>query len=555
MRPGERLLLTILSVLLIISTAGLLHSLSLTLMTQVPTRGGNLNEGIVGTPRFINPLLANSDADRNLTTLVYSGLMRAMPDGSLISDLAENYTISDNGTEYVFTIREGAVFHDKTPVTSADVAFTIAQAQNPDIKSPKRANWDGVQIEIMDEQTIKFMLEQPYAPFLENATIGILPQHLWSDIPADAFPFHQLNTKPIGSGPYYVKRVRADTTGTPTEYILRSFDRFTLGQPNITTINLKLYGYEDSQIYAYESGAVDAIAGITASKAELIKGKGSLTTTTLPRVFAVFFNQSQAPIFLSSGVRNALDTALDKEAIINAALSGYATALDGPIPPMVLQNDINSVLTTNNASSTAKIEKAQSILEKNGWAINEETGFYEKKGTELTFAISTADTPELVATANAVADTWRLMGANVTVKVFASGSINMSVIRPRNYDALLFGEVVGRTLDLFAFWHSTQRNDPGLNLALYTNSKADTLLTEARAETDRRAREEKYTSFAEIVQDDHPAVFLYAPDFLYYLPAKLKGVELGALTSASDRFLNVHQWHVETKNVWYTFSK
>jgi len=197
---------------------------------------------------------------------------------------------------------------------------------------------------------------------------------------------------------------------------------------------------------------------------------------------------------------------------------------------------------------------ARKLLTNSGWAQSSTTGFFEKKGQVLGFALSTADTPELVASANAVAGQWRALGANVTVKVFSSGSINTNVIRPRNYDALLFGEVIGRTLDLFAFWHSTQRNDPGLNLALYTNAKADTLLSEARAEVDSVAREATYASFAKIVQDDHPAVFLYAPDFIYIIPAKLKGVALGALTTPSDRFLNVYEWHLETKNVWPIFS-
>lgn len=556
MSSGQKMLLVLFSIILVIASIGLLNQLTRSAMSASPARGGSFSEGLLGTPRFINPLLANSDADRDLTILTYSGLMRALPDGSLVPDLAENYSVSEDGIEYTFTLKENAVFHDGESVTSADVVFTIETAQNPDIKSTKRANWEGVRVEALDEKTVLFTLAQPYAPFLENATIGILPEHLWRNVASDSFAFHQLNTRPIGSGPYKINRIKTDSSGTPIEYQLSSFSRFTFGAPFIENIFLRFYGDEDAQIAAYNSGDVDAIAGITASRAPEVATRGTLTTTALPRIFAVFFNQNQAPLFLDDYVREALDKALDKEALINSALSGYGTALSGPIPPKVLSSGVDSsVVADPEKTHESSLQKARETLEDGGWTINEETGVYEDKdSTPLAFSISTADTPELTATAEAVADVWRELGVDVSVKVFSAGSINMNVIRPRNYDALLFGEVVGRTLDLFAFWHSSQRNDPGLNLALYTNAKADTLLSEARGEIDQRAREEAYASFAAVVEEDAPAVFLYAPDFLYYLPNKLEDVSLGVLTNASDRFLNAHQWHIETKYVWHIFS-
>lgn len=554
MGPGEKLLLAIFGVLLALSTIGLTLSLAGEAMTEEPGAGGSLTEGIIGTPRFINPLLASSDADRDLAILIYSGLMRAMPDGTLITDLAQSYDISEDGTEYTFVLRDNIFFHNGEKVTAEDIAFTIAHAQNPEIKSPKRANWEGVAVAIIDERTVRFTLAQSYAPFLENLTIGILPQHLWESVPTDAFPFHQLNTNPIGSGPYQIARVATDASGTPTAYNLRSFSRFTMGEPYIRSLVLRLYPGEDAQIEAFNKGEIDAIAGVTAKRiSELTTRDTTMHTHELPRVFAVFLNQSEARIFLDDSLREALDTALDKQTIIETALSGFGSPIDGPIPPGILLEGDEEAEPEMTAEE--RINEARAILEDGDWEINEETGFYEDSdGRELAFSLSTADTPELVASANAVADSWRLMGANVTIKVFSPSAINLQVIRPRSYDALLFGEVVGRSLDLYAFWHSSQRSDPGLNLSLYTNAKADTLLSDARAEIDRRTREGLYNSFAEEVRDDMPAIFLYAPDFVYFTPKGLKGVSLGSLTTPSERFLNVYEWHTETKKVWYLFS-
>lgn len=143
----------------------------------------------------------------------------------------------------------------------------------------------------------------------------------------------------------------------------------------------------------------------------------------------------------------------------------------------------------------------------------------------------------------------------VTLKVYPLAELNTTVIRPREYDAILFGEVVGREPDLYAFWHSSQRNDPGLNLSLYANSKADTLLSQARATTNKSEREELYTEFADVVREDQPAIFLYAPDFLYVFPENVTGVRIGSLTTPSERYQNVYQWYTDTERVWEIFAR
>ncbi len=553
--PFERLLLYVLSVILAVSAFTMLAELNKSIMVSVPAHSGSFSEGIVGTPRFSNPLLAISDADRDVTSLVYSGLLRADADGNFIPDLAESYTVSDDGKTYTFKIRRNAVFHDGKPLTSADVVYTVEAAQNPSVKSPKRADWEGVEVSAPDAQTVVFMLSHAYSPFLENTTLGILPKHLWQNVTPEEFSFHKLNTDPIGSGPYEVVRTTADSTGAPSVFYLAAFDRFTLGYPYISSIKLSFFPNSTALLKAYKAGTIEAVAGLEPSQLTQIDPDAQVLSAPLPRVFAIFFNQSQAPVFTDASVRKALNVAINKKEIIAKALGGYGKPIDGPIPPGVLNSDKLAA----EEPAEDPIANAKSILEKGGWTFDESVHTWTKKTgkktEQLTFAISTADTPELKDTAEAVASAWRALGANVTVHVFSTSDLNTSAIRPRDYDALLFGEIVGRSLDLFAFWHSSQRIDPGLNLALYANSKADTLLTEARALVDRRQREEDYVSFAKIVQGDNPAIFLYAPDFIYVLPKSVHGTMLGALTTPAERFLNVYQWYTETEQVWHLFTQ
>jgi peptide/nickel transport system substrate-binding protein len=133
--------------------------------------------------------------------------------------------------------------------------------------------------------------------------------------------------------------------------------------------------------------------------------------------------------------------------------------------------------------------------------------------------------------------------------------LNQNVIRPRKYDALLFGQIVNRDLDLYAFWHSSQRTDPGLNIALYSNVKADKMLETVRTTSDTKVRLEEYRKFATELKTDIPAVFLYSPHFIYVAPQQVKNLVLGNLSTPSDRFNSVYNWYTNTETVWKVFAQ
>lgn len=548
--PSERLFLYVCSILLGASALVLAVTLNQYVMVSVPSYGGTLHEGIVGTPRFVNPLLAISPVDQDLSTLVYSGLIRATPDGDLVPDLAESYTIENDGTTYTFHLRPDAVFHDGTPVTAEDVVFTVALAQHPDIKSPRRADWEGVFATSTDPRTVVFTLPNAYAPFLENAEMGILPKHLWEGVTPEEFQFHALNIKPVGSGPYEVTDVKTDTTGAPTRYTLKSFNRFTLGAPFISRITFRFFPNEEDLLLAFSQGHIDSFAGIAPDETLLEKRPDThMIFADSTRVFGVFFNQNRSAVFTDARVREALNVAVSRDTLVKDVLGGHGSALITPIP--------TGLFATNISDQTAeedRVEAARTILERGGWEFNEETGQWFKEEQLLAFALATADAPELVATAETLADMWRAVGIVVDVQVYPLAEFNPNVLRPRAYDAVLFGEVVGRTLDLFAFWHSSQRNDPGLNLALYANATVDRLLASARVETNARERNNLYHEFVDEIEADRPAVFLYTPKFVYVLPQHIGGVHLGVLTNASERFLDVQDWYTDTEEVWDFFA-
>ena len=521
--------------------------------------GGEYIEGIVGQPQHLNPVIASSNTtDEDISQLIYSSLLKYDDNGKLQNDLAESYDVSNDGLVYTFTLKDNIYFQDGLKVTTNDVEFTINKIEDSTIKSPKRASFYDVKVEKVNDKVIKFILKKPYSPFLENLTVGILPKHLWDNLTSDQFPLSQYNVEPIGSGPYEISKMETlqkNSLLIPTYYELNAFDKYVTGKPYIETLIINFYKDETSLIDAYNNKEIEAINSISPDKIAEINTKGAkISISPLPRVFAVFFNQNQSEALSYKEVRQALNMAVDRNEIISNVLSGYGTPLYSPIPSGLI--NINDSINKDDND----ISGAISILKKAGWTLSTSTGIMEKKVSkkktiELSVTISTLNSDDLVKTAELVKSSWEKIGAKVDINQFDFGDLQQNIIRPRKFEALLYGEVIGRDMDLFAFWHSSQKDDPGLNITMYTNSKVDKLLEDARTTLDTTVRINKYQTFAQDVEQDVPAVFLYSPEFIYITPAKIQGFALENVTLPFERFLDINNWYIETNNLWKIFIK
>ena len=538
--PGDRLIASILALFLFGSLAAGVIALERSFMVTIPAQGGVLTEGIVGTPRFINPLLALSDADRDLTALVYAGLMGIDGEGELVPVLAESYSISEDGTEYTFILRENAKFSNNTPVTADDVVFTVEKAQDPSLRSPELANWANIRAESLDARTVRFTLPKPYAPFIVDTTLGILPADKWRNVPADEFSFSPLMIQPIGAGPFTVSKVLRDKDGGIISMDLRASKTFAPGRPYLDMIRITFYGDAQELMTAYERGAVETAYGIPVPDA---------LRAPYSRVFGAFFNSDENPTFAQIELREALSIAVDRQKIVDQVLGGYATPLTGPVPP-------GSGIEQPVLPATG-IEGARKILEEGGWSQNEETGVWEHEGDNLslpTITIKTSNVPELKNTATAIEADWEALGFPTEVELYEPGDLAANVIRPRAYEVLLFGMVIGRDRDLYAFWDSGERSDPGLNIALYANRSVDILLGRIREELDPTVAHEDLVKLSALIASDYPAVFTHAPDFLYAIPNSVRGVRLPQIASPSDRYATVASWYRNTEQVWPVFA-
>jgi peptide/nickel transport system substrate-binding protein len=146
-------------------------------------------------------------------------------------------------------------------------------------------------------------------------------------------------------------------------------------------------------------------------------------------------------------------------------------------------------------------------------------------------------------------DYWQKVGATVDIKIVELSDLK-NIIKNRDYDALLYGEALGSEPDLYPFWHSTQINDPGLNLAEYQNKNADQLLKDARETLDSQTKAQKYQKLQDTILADAPALFLYNPDYLYWVSEKIKGIDTTKIVDPAKRFAGVGNWYVQTRRVW-----
>lgn len=539
---GDRVLLYLLMILVASASLASLYALEQSLLIEVPSYGGVLVEGEVGSPQFINPLLAISDADRDLAGLTYAGLMGLSGTGTLVPVIAESYTVSPDGKSYTFLLRNDAKFSDGTPLTATDVVFTVQEAQDSSLKSPEYADWSGVSAVAVDQHTVRFTLAKPYAPFLGLTTLGILPSHLWQNISSEQFPFSNLETTPVGAGPFKVTSISRDASGLIQNISLAENPHYALGRPYLDGMRFNFYSRTEDLSTALSNGVVESAYGASE--------KGALTAP-YARVFGVFWNPSENPVYARAEVRKALSLALDRDAIIAKVLGGYATPIMGPVPPG------GSVKQTTIPEQTNSTGAAAQILTAAGWTYDGNARMWKNasaKQTLATITLRTSNVPELKNVATAVKDAWEQLGIPVDIELYEPGDLSQNVIRPRKYEALLYGMVIGRDQDLYAFWDSQERNDPGLNIALYANKTVDSLLEEARSSTDQTIRMSDLQKIEDTVAADYPAAFIYAPDFTYAIPKDLQGVQLPQIITPVDRFATVALWYRSTDAVWPFFA-
>lgn len=568
----------------------------------VPKPGGEYTEAVIeNQPKYLNPLFSfTSDIDQDLTYLTYSGLFVYQNGQTLTPNLAAKYTLSADEKTYEITLKPNLRWSDNEPVTADDILFTWDMIQNPEVDSPLYSSFAGIKVEKIDDLTVRFTLKQPFAPFLSSLTAGILPEHIWSNIPPANFKLATNNLKPVGTGAWKFYKLTKDNLGRIQTFALSRNEYFAGPAPYLEKLNFKFYTNYQEAMGALRGQTIDALSFAPAEIKNQFPGKYMrFYNYRLPQYTALFFNANHEPALKDGGLRIALSKAIDKPGLVDKILNNSGVAITGPILPgqlgfdetikniydptasnnyldknwsrlepenyfklqyAALQKNYQAELAALKASSSSLPQTISAAEQRINQTITKTVRdgmdpaqpFYRKNKENkiLSLTITTVDKPEYLTAAKAVSNAWKQIGVKTAVVSLSSQQISRDALRNHNYQVLLYGEIVGADPDVFPFWHSSQINYPGLNLSLYSDRNVDKLLEDARAMSNQSKRAENYKKFQQIIAKEAPAIYLYKPLHLIAINSAIKGVSLISGITPSDRYENINQWYRETKWQW-----
>jgi peptide/nickel transport system substrate-binding protein len=512
-----------------------------------PASGGIFTEALVGSFGRLNPLLdLNNPADRNVDRLLFSSLIRFDSQGIPQPDLAESWGVSSDGTIYNVTIRQNAVWDDGTPVTSDDVIFTLnlLRSQYSSYSNDVKTLWDGVQITRLNDKNIKFTLTEPFVPFLDYLTFGVLPQHIWGDVAADQMESSTINLEPVGSGPYKFDHLVVES-GKITGVVLTASKSYYGKIPFIDQIVFRYYPDSKSAFSAYQSGEVLGITQVTTDiLPQALSEKGlSIYSSRLPRVTMILLNlgDSQLPFFQDKNVRNALMEGLNRQWMVNNLLGGQGIVADSPILPGTwAYYDGVTHIDFDTEAAIKQLKDAGYVLPSTG-------NVRAKDGTELSFTLAYPDDDLHAKIAETIQQNWADIGVGVTLKAVSYDSLLNDYLTPRTYQAALVDMDLSRSYDPdpYPFWHQAEITG-GQNYSQWDDRTASEYIEQARVVADMDVRTRLYRNFQVIFAREQPALLLYYPVYSYAIDQKVQGVQTAPLFEPADQFNNVSDWYLVT---------
>ena len=514
-----------------------------------PVRGGIYTEALVGSMQRLNPILDyNNNVDHDINRLIFSGLLRFDDRGLAQLDMAEAYGVSRDGTLYNFTLQKGMHWQDGQPVTTDDVLFTIDLMRKGGTIVPAdlQALWKDVKAVRLSDTTLQFQLPEPYAPFLDYLTFGILPKHLLNNLTFDQVASAPFNLKPVGSGPYRFDHLMVEN-GQITGLVLMAWDQYYGKKPYVEQIVFRFYPDGTAALQAYNDGAVQGISEITPEilQASLAETNLSIYTGRKPQLSMVLFNlKNQDKTFLQDAdVRRALFMGINRQRIINQVLDGQAVLANGPILPGTWA--YYDGLQTQDFDP----EGAKNLLKQAGYVLASETDTVRTKDkVALNFTLLYPGDDLHKSIAVAIQKDWANLNVQADLEPVPYDQLINDRLGQRAYDAALVDLNLSRTPDPdpYPFWDQAQAAT-GQNYTQWDSRVASEYLEQARIEVDLTERTRLYRDFQVVFDEDLPAIPLYYPVYSYAVDKGVQGVRMGPLFDTSDRFDTILDWFFAVK--------
>lgn len=509
-----------------------------------PQEGGVYVEAVVGKFQRLNPVLDfYNPADADIDRLIFNRLITFEERGIPQPELAESWGYSQDGTIYNFTLRSDAFWHDGEPIVSDDVVFTINMLRDGVGIVPEdiRDFWNAIEVKSLSENTLQFLLPEPFAPFLDYLSFGILPSHILRNLSFDELVESDFNLNPVGSGPYKFEgmvieddQIKGVVVTTNEEYFGKV--------PFIKQIVFRYVANSQEGLLAYHDGKVQGISSIDQQTLleVLIEPGLSLFTARKPELTMVLFNlnDQQVSFFQDANVRKALYSGLNRQKIIDRILGGQAIMANGPIFPgtWAYYDGLNSIPFSS--------QKAIEMLKQSGFVISGENSTVRVlDDKELRFELLYPDNEEHRMIAEFIQQDWEALGAAVEIRAVPYEELIKDYLEPRTFQAVLVDLNLAHTPDPdpYPFWDQVQATG-GQNYSQWDNNVASDYLEQARVTIDLVERASLYRNFQVVFSEELPALPLFYPVYTYSVSQQVQGIQLGPLFDSSDRFTTITDW-------------
>jgi len=517
-------------------------------ISNQPVAGGAYIEAVVGSPVRFNPLLDQyNSVDYDVDRLVYCSMVRFDNRGLPYGDLVDSWGISQDGKVYNFSIRPNARWHDGQPITAEDVIFTVGLLRDDAVPLPQdvRDFWKQMEVVALDEKTLQFRLPEPFSPFLDYLSFGILPQHILGSIaPADIVnaPF---NLQPVGCGPFRFAGLSVQDDKI-TGLTLAAFKDYFGNKPFLEKLEFRFYPDPQSAMAAYLQGEVMGVSEITPDllPQALQDPNLNIYTGRLPRLCLVYLNldDTDLPFFKDIEIRRALYKGINRQWMIDRLLAGQGILAGGPIFP-------ESWAYYEGVENMAyDPQQAIEILRRAGYTFPAEGGKARTKdGVALAFELTFPDQSPFPEIAGKLKEDWERLGVEVTLNPVAYDLLLKDYLSPRTYQAALVALDFTRSPDPdpYPFWHQAQITS-GQNYAQWDDRQVSEYLEQARVLVDFDERIKRYRNFQVRFAAEIPALPLFYPVYSYGVDRRVSGISMGPLYDPSDRFGNILNWYLKT---------
>ncbi len=485
--------------------------------SATPATGDSLVEGTIGEASTLIPILASDSSSHAVAGQVYNGLVKYDKNLNITGDLAESFDISPDGLTIIFHLRRGVKWHDGKPFTSRDVLYTYRVTVDP--KTPTAYAEDFKQVKNIsapDDYTVVVVYGTPFAPALASWGMNILPAHLLEGQDITKSP---LARKPVGTGPY---RFKEWISGQ--KIVLEANPEYFEGRPYIDRFIYRIIPDTSTMYMELKSGAIDLMSLTPVQYAR----------QTSNRSFTSLFNKYRYPssgylymgynlrhpLFGDKRIRQAMTAAINKDELINGVLFGMGQKAHGPIVP-------GRWAYNPNVKDIAYDPKhAADLLAQAGWKEKNSDGILVKNGKPFKFTILTNQgNQQRLMTAQIVQQRLRFVGIDVKIRIVEWATFLKEFVNKGNFEVVMLAWNISQDPDMYDIWHSSKTNPGELNFIGYKNPEIDRLLVEGRSTFDLEKRKRAYFRIQEILAEDQPYTFLYVPDALPVVSARIRGVE------------------------------